>query len=182
MSESDDIQERAARALEGVTEGPWFYGHPCYVVFPFGRTLGKYGDHGMIADTCRNDPESDTPEWPHDPNYSECKANARFIAAAPGLVRDLMALVEQQRRTLACMLLWSEDAEYFVAGVEPHTPSHVARFHSIMAALTEQHSGDCTRESHTCSRCHAERLLRDADDLLALARGRDKEIVRLKVS
>lgn len=173
---ADDILERARRALEGVTEGPWFYTHPCYVVFPFGRMLGKYGDHGMIADTCRNDPESDTPEWPHDPNYSECKANARFIAAAPTLVRDLMARLAEQQRALACLLLWVEDATYFVEGVEPHTPSHVTRFRSIMAALADPHSGDCTRQSHTCSRCHAERLLQDADDLMARVRELEQEM------
>ena len=41
----------------------------------------------------------------------------------------------------------------------------------VKAGMTSNHSGDCTKESHSCVRCTADRALRDADSILAFANG-----------
>lgn len=39
----------------------------------------------------------------------------------------------------------------------------------VKVGMTAEHSGDCTKESHACGRCIADHVLRDADDILAMA-------------
>lgn len=81
----DDILERAARAMEGITEGPWS-------AHPFARAPA-------------------TPELPelnrwkvrpiqHSSLGSLSEPDARFITAAPGLVRDLLALVRERDKEI----------------------------------------------------------------------------------
>lgn len=38
----------------------------------------------------------------------------------------------------------------------------------VKTGAQQKHSGDCTKESHSCIRCTADRATRDADAILAL--------------
>lgn len=41
----------------------------------------------------------------------------------------------------------------------------------VKGGMTAQHSGDCTKESHSCIRCIADAALADADAIIALTSG-----------
>jgi hypothetical protein len=38
----------------------------------------------------------------------------------------------------------------------------------VKVGMTADHSGDCTKESHACGRCIADKALADADEILRL--------------
>lgn len=83
---TNDILERAARAMEGITEGPWTADAPR-------EFAGVKWDN--IIRGARRDPICTV--FVAGYMAKEAKSNARFIAAAPGLVRDLMAEIERLR-------------------------------------------------------------------------------------
>jgi len=84
------------------------------------------------------------------------------------LLRERAEAVEEWRTAVACLLLWTEDADYMVKDMEPTDSEHIERFGQIMRHLTSEHMGDCTRQACTCMRCYSEGLLRQANEYAAL--------------
>ena len=83
-----DILTRAEDALTGIAEGPWEKG--CRYT-----DTGVWSGTEQIAAT-----HSAQRNYDRDEQIAKQDANARFIAAAPDLVRDLMAEVKRSREAL----------------------------------------------------------------------------------
>ncbi|WP_182359529.1 hypothetical protein [Tomitella gaofuii] len=79
----DDVIARAELAMDSISEGPWHVDHP--TGFP---SVWQGEPHRDAALVCPSSMPGD-----------EGEANAAFIAAAPALVRDLMAALQAARAT-----------------------------------------------------------------------------------
>lgn len=92
---SNDILDMAKAALEGITAGPWVFqdeGDNLTVgAGEYLKTPGCYRSTDLILETDVCSYERD------EPDYQQCVADAKFIAAAPELVRGLAAEVERLR-------------------------------------------------------------------------------------
>jgi hypothetical protein len=85
------VSERAEAMLAKITPGPWELTPPDPAGFP-----GDYWSIGTRADGLLERVNVSCPNPHAHPGLATAEADARFIAAAPQLVRDLLAEVRRQ--------------------------------------------------------------------------------------
>ena len=126
-------QTEAAKLLEGITSGEWethlsfdASGYPCFFI------------HGMAGDEKRD--------------MARLEANAKLIAAAPRLIRDLLAaLAAKEQEIERLVATWRKEAE-----------ENLAESSRIRSAVKEWTSA----EDRAVTRAYTRRFL--ADELEAL--------------
>jgi hypothetical protein len=92
--------------MHSFTPGPWFaVRNSCYWEVNPAREQGDYDTPFTVADCCASDPGDTT---------GLQEANARLIAAAPGLLAALVSLRGGD--------LWTQDAEDAIAKATGETP------------------------------------------------------------
>ena len=94
------------------------------------------------------------------------KCNAEFAALMRCIPADQPASPLRGREEIAAFLVARDDA-YIAEGITPNLMDWARK--QISNGRDAIHSGDCTKESHSCIRCSYEIAMRDADALLALS-------------
>lgn len=89
------------------------------------------------------------------------------LAIAAALTAERARGEASMRAAMAEALRWAEDAEH-PSGELIDWPK--MRSAPLAGWLTTTHDGDCTKQCHTCLRCHAEQLYREADAFAAAIR------------
>jgi hypothetical protein len=140
-----DLTARARALLDGITPGEWRIeasgSRPGYI-------NGYHTIRGQSLISVASVPpikyDDAAPEH-HAQLVSRQQANAAFIAAAPGLVRDLLARVEQLERGLLPFALmipsssYADDDELTIAPIGPNYIAPVVTIGALRAANAAFH-------------------------------------------